>query len=195
MEHRSLPLPAFALRLDKEARRALLPFRKTAPIHTIDWASKVGDQLQLRLVSGGILALGLVRRDARMIGAGLRMLAAHELATAAKVWVKDRVIRVRPRSASSGRQRPRKGHDTSKEKSSFPSGHAAGATAAARAFAAVYPAHSLAANTAAGAVSLGRIPSCKHYPSDVVAGMIIGAGASAVVTAAWRVLAAMAARR
>lgn len=190
MEHRA-PLPAsnVAFAFDKKARKALLPYRETAPVKAIDWFSQVGDQTQMRLLAGAVLALGLVLRDVRMMAAGARMLAAHELATVAKTWVKDRVIRSRPRSTKKGRQLPRKGHDTSKEKSSFPSGHAAGAMAAGRAFAAAYPEHAVAAQAAAGAVGLGRIPACAHYPSDVAAGAAIGAGASAVVTGAWRVAA------
>ena len=174
------------LRFDKRVRQAVLPRRDTLPVKAIDWVSKIGDQAQMRLVAGGVMLAGTVRRDAKMFGAGVRMLAAHELATSAKVWVKDRVIRTRPRNpAKKGAHKPRKGHDTRKEKSSFPSGHAAGAAATTSAFAAVYPAQGLIARGAAGVVALGRVPACKHYPSDVVAGTAIGIAAAAVVGAAW----------
>ena len=188
---RRVPTPPpsrVAFAFDKKARKALLPYRQTAPVKAVDWVSKAGDQPQLRLLAGGIVVAGLLRRDLRMVGAGVRMLAAHEAATAAKVWVKDRVIRTRPRSASAAdSKKPHKGHDTRKEESSFPSGHAAGATAAARAFAAVYPEHAGVAHAAAGVVALGRIPTCAHYPSDVAAGAAIGAAGSAAVTGLWRV--------
>ena len=174
------------LRFDKRVRRAVLPRRDTLPVKAIDWVSKIGDQAQMRLVAGGVMLAGTVRRDAKMFGAGVRMLAAHELATSAKVWVKDRVVRTRPRNpARHGAHKPRKGHDTRKEKSSFPSGHAAGAAATTSAFAAVYPAQGLIARGAAGVVALGRVPACKHYPSDVVAGTAIGIAAAAVVGGAW----------
>ncbi|GGD85618.1 hypothetical protein GCM10011515_01580 [Tsuneonella deserti] len=165
-----------------------MPYRCSAPVRAIDWFSQLGDQAQMRLIAGGVVAAGLVRRDVRMIGAGVRMLAAHEVATTIKRAVKERVIRSRPRSAGGGDKRPHKGKDMRKEKSSFPSGHAAGATAGARAFAAVYPDHSMTAHALAGAVSLGRIPGCAHYPSDVAAGVAIGASASATVTVAWRLV-------
>lgn len=183
------------LAMDKRVRQVMLPYRHSVPVKAVDWLSKIGDQPQMRAVAGGVIALGLARRDARMVGAGARILAAHELATAAKTWIKDRVIRTRPRNpAQEGAHRPHKGHDTRKEKSSFPSGHAAGAAASASAFAAVYPAHALAAEAAAGAVALGRIPTCKHYPSDVIAGAAIGVAASALVGAVWAAARRLAAR-
>lgn len=173
-------------RFDKRVRQAVLPFRHSAPVQAIDWVSKAGDQPQMRLIAGGFVVVGLARRDARMVGAGMRMLAAHELATATKDWFKRRIVRTRPRNpARKAAHKPRRGHDERKERSSFPSGHAAGATASAMAFASVYPAHALAAEAAAGAVAAGRIPTCKHYPSDVAAGAIIGALAAAAVGAAW----------
>jgi membrane-associated phospholipid phosphatase len=172
--------------IDKRVRKALLPYRETLPVEAVGWLSQAGDQMQLRLIGGGTVALGLLRRDSRMIGAGIRMLIAHETATLMKDFVKHRVIRARPRSAAGKRQRPRKGRDTRKESSSFPSGHSAGAVAVARAAAAVYPAHGRSANAAAAAVSLGRIPGCAHYPTDVAAGAAIGALAAGLVNAGWR---------
>jgi membrane-associated phospholipid phosphatase len=180
------PAAGSILRFDKRVRQAVLPHRDSLPVKAIDWASKIGDQAQMRLVAGGVMLAGALRRDAKLFGAGVRMLAAHELATGVKTWVKDRVVRTRPRNpAKRGAHKPHKGHDTRKEKSSFPSGHAAGAAAVTGAFAAVYPGYGMAARGAAGAVALGRIPSCKHYPSDVVAGTAIGVASAAVVGVAW----------
>lgn len=191
------PLTKFLFRLDKRTRQAVLPYRHSRPVNAVDWLSKIGDQPQMRMMAGGVLLLGLARRDARMIGAGVRMLAAHELATAAKDWTKRHVVRTRPRNpAEGGAHKPHAGHDTRKEKSSFPSGHAAGATASALAFAQGYPNQAPAAVAAAGVVALARIPSCKHYPSDVAAGAAIGAGSAGLVNMIWRLAArAIAARR
>ena len=182
-----MPSSEIAFGFDKRVRKALLPYRETPPVKAVSWLSQAGDQMQVRVLAGGLIVLGAARRNPRMIGAGLRMLAAHEVAALAKDWVKRRVVRSRPRSATSdGSKKPRPGHDTRKEKSSFPSGHAAGATAAARAFSAVYPEHAGAAGLAAGAIALGRIPGCAHYPSDVAAGAAIGAGSASAVTGIWR---------
>lgn len=175
--------PVFAI--DKRVRKALLPYRGTKAAKAAGWLSQGGDQLQLRLLAVGTLAIGLVRRDARIAEAGVRMLLAHEAATLAKDFVKRRVIRERPRSSGGRHPKPRRGHDTRKENSSFPSGHSAGAFAVATAFAGVYPRHAGQAKAAAGAVALGRLPGCAHYPSDIAAGGAIGVLAGWLVNAAW----------
>jgi undecaprenyl-diphosphatase len=174
---------------DRKARQAFLAHRQDRVVRTLDTLGDVGDQPPLRLISGGLLVLGVVRRDARMVRAGARMLLAHELATAAKNRVKHRIDRSRPRSATGMNGHvPKPGHDHSKEETSFPSGHAAGSMAVALAFAAEYPQYRAAGIAAAGAIGLSRIPTCAHYPSDVAAGWAIGATAQAVVGLAWRVL-------
>lgn len=160
--------------------------RHSKPIELLATASDVGDQPQLRLISGLVIAAGLAARKPRLIRAGVRMLIAHELATAAKNFVKRRVDRTRPRSAATRRQaKVRKGQSTGKEVTSFPSGHTAGAVAVARAFGREFPEHRGAALTAAGAVALAQIPRCAHYPTDVGAGAIIGGGAEAVLARLW----------
>lgn len=181
--------------IDKKVRKALLPYRETKPVEAIGRLSQIGDQAQLRVLAGGTVVFGLVRRDPRMIGAGVRMLIAHEVATLMKDFIKRRVIRARPRSAAGKEHKPRRGRDTRKEASSFPSGHSAGAVAVARTAAAVYPQHAAAANAAAAGVSLARIPGCAHYPTDVAAGAAIGAVAAGLVNAAWRQAARLVARR
>jgi undecaprenyl-diphosphatase len=181
------------LAIDRQARALFRPYRKTAPIEALAWFGQAGDQLQLRVLCGGVLAAGLVRRDGRTIAAAARMLLAHELATLAKTAVKDRVDRWRPRNAGGGKPvRPHKGHSQAKALNSFPSGHSAGAMAVACAFAAEYPEHRGAALAAGGAVGLVQVPTCAHYPSDVVAGMAIGAatdGAIGLAIRLWRTLA------
>ncbi len=172
--------------LDRRARKALLPYRDAPPVKAIDWLSAAGDQTQMRVFCGATLVLGLLRRDLRMVGAAAKMLAAHEAATWAKNQVKDRVVRERPRSLTKADgHKPRKGKDKRKEKSSFPSGHAAGAFAVAGALGAEYPGRALAAHGAASVIALGRIPRCAHYPSDVVAGAAVGAVVGGTVNLAW----------
>lgn len=178
------------LDVDDTVHSAVAGSRTSLPVRVLGKLSEIGDQPQLRLLSGGMIAAGLVRSDRRMIVAGTRMLLAHELATLAKDFVKHRVDRTRPRSAD-GREdeKPTSGHNDAKEESSFPSGHSAGAVAVASAFAAHYPAHATMARLVAGAVSLAQIPRCAHYPTDVGAGMAIGAAANAAVGLAMRLLA------
>lgn len=161
--------------------------RPRATVKVLGFLSEVGDQPQLRLISSGTILAGLVRRDARMIGAGTRMLLAHELATAVKSAIKHRVNRKRPRSASDKHEeKPRPGHDRDKEENSFPSGHSAGSTAVSSAFSAVYPEYRIPALVASGAVALAQIPRRAHYPTDVGVGLAIGAVSAGLVGLAWR---------
>lgn len=163
------------LEIDRKARKLFKPYRKTRRIAVLRWCGQSGDQLQLRLLAGAVLAAGLIRADARMTRAGARMLASHELATLAKNAVKHRVDRLRPHSAQSDEDvDPQPGERKTKAVTSFPSGHSAGAMAVACAFAAEYPEHRAPALAAAGAVCLVQVPTASHYPSDVAAGATIG---------------------
>jgi membrane-associated phospholipid phosphatase len=173
--------------VDDTVHEAVAPFRRSSAVRALAWASELGDQPQMRLLAGGVLAAGFVRGDARLLRAGARMLLAHELATAMKDVVKRRVDRIRPRSASTKHDKaPRLGGHTAKEVTSFPSGHSAGALAVARAFAAEYPEHRAPALVAAGAVALAQVPRCAHYPTDIAAGLAIGWAAEAAVGLVWR---------
>ncbi|MBB4860029.1 membrane-associated phospholipid phosphatase [Novosphingobium chloroacetimidivorans] len=183
------------LDIDHKARAAAEQKRGHLAVRFAGALSEVGDQPQARILCAGVLLLGLVRRDARMVGAGARMLVAHEVATAGKNAVKRRVDRRRPRSASDREdEKPRAGRSRDKEDSSFPSGHSAGAMAVASAYSAVYPEHRLPAMIGAGAVAVAQIPRCAHYPSDVGAGLAVGAVSSGAVSLGWRALRAMVAR-
>jgi len=183
------------LKFDKKVREIFVPYRESLPVRAISWLSDVGDQPQMRIAAGALIALGLVAADARMLRAGTRMLVAHELATAVKSFVKHRVDRSRPRSASSEEeQKPKAGRDTSKEETSFPSGHSSGVMALACAFAREYPEYRGPALAAATSVALAQIPRCAHYPSDVAAGMALGAAAEKVVDLAWSVTRAVLSR-
>lgn len=175
------------LDVDSSVREAFVAHRHKPAVTALSWLSDVGDQPQMRLLAGALFALGAVRRDSRMTSAGVRMLLAHEVATMMKNFVKGRVDRHRPRSASTEEeQKPRLGRHRDKELSSFPSGHSAGALAVARAFSAEYPEHKVAALSGAGAVALAQIPRCAHYPTDVGAGLVVGAVAEAAVGLVWR---------
>ncbi len=162
--------------------------RNSKPMQLLATASEIGDQPQLRLISGAILAAGLVGGKPRLIRAGFRMLLAHELATAAKNFVKRRVDRTRPRSAATrGEAKVRPGRNTAKEVTSFPSGHTAGSLAVAQAFAREFPEYRAPALAAAGFIAVAQIPRCAHYPTDVGAGAVIGGGTEALLAKVWPV--------
>jgi hypothetical protein len=172
--------------LDKASHDAAKPWRETVPVRALSWYSELGDQPQMLTLSGGVLALGLLRGDSRMARAGTRMIAAHLLATAAKNFVKHRVDRTRPRSAEGeDGHKPKAGRTESKEETSFPSGHSAGALAVATAFAREYPEHRLASLGAGGLIALAQVPRCAHYPTDVGAGIAIGVTSEALIARIW----------
>ena len=177
---------------DLAAVDAAKPLSDTPPMKIVSLLSEVGDQPEMRTLCAAVIAAGIAGGDRRLTKAGLRMLAAHSLATFAKNAIKHRIDRTRPRS----KHKPGKDHriapgeSRAKEETSFPSGHSAGAAAVARAFVRDYPEHKGAAYAAAGAVSLAQIPRCAHYPSDVGAGVAIGVAAEAIVEVAWKLVSA-----
>jgi membrane-associated phospholipid phosphatase len=175
---------------DAAAAEAALPYQGSAAMKALGHFASLGDQPPLRTLCAAVIAAGLAGGDRRLARAGLRMLAAHTLATLAKDFVKRRVDRTRPRSKSQqGKDHvPRPGRRTAKEETSFPSGHSAGAAAVARAFARDYPEFAAPAYTAAGALALAQIPRCAHYPTDVGAGLAIGVAAEAAVDIGLRLL-------
>ncbi len=67
--------------------------------------------------------------------------------------------------------------------SSFPSGHTASAFAFATAFGREYPLLQLPITALAAAVGYSRVHTGVHYPSDVLAGAVIGSGTAALTGA------------
>jgi membrane-associated phospholipid phosphatase len=169
---------------DVAVARAAAPYSETPLVRAISQIGKLGDQPPMRLLSGLTLAAGLLSGNGRLARAGLRMAAAHELATLGKNFVKHRIDRTRPQVLTrEGRYKMQPGDHEAKEETSFPSGHSAGAVAVGRAFARDFPEHKALAHGGAAAIALAQIPRCTHYPTDVAVGIAIGAAAEALVSA------------
>jgi membrane-associated phospholipid phosphatase len=148
-------------------------------------------------VSAALIAGGLWTRDANLRDAGRDSLEAEILAGGIVTPLLKRAF---------GRARPSQGegarsfHPFSSGHESFPSGHATNAFAAATAIAAhsdgwLVPA---IAYTLASGVAVSRVNDRAHFPSDVLAGALIGRGiAKAVVYchrrggSSWMVMPAM----
>src|SRR5215212_9967098 len=125
-------------------------------------------------IAGSLMVAGTFAASDRLVRAGARMMIAHEAATLAKHVVKTQVDRTRPRSARAGDDKtPKQGKHTAKEETSFPSGHTAGAIAAARALSREFPGYGAAALAAAGLVAASQVVRCAHYPTDVAAGLAV----------------------
>jgi membrane-associated phospholipid phosphatase len=164
---------------DAKVVKAVAPRRKR-PAKLVEVVGKIGDQPELRTLSAAVVAAGLLTANRRLVRAGVRMLLAHEIATLAKDLIKDRIDRTRPHSAKNHSERAVKpGLHTAKTKTSFPSGHSAGATAVARAFGREYPQLQAPALAAAAVVAGMQVPRLNHYPSDVAAGVMLGAASEA----------------
>ena len=174
---------AAVVEADKAVAEAVLPHEESLPVRLLEHVADLGDQPPMRILCASVIVVGLIGGDRRLARTGVKMLAAHTLATLAKDFVKHRVDRTRPRSSKKpGKDpKPRRGRDRSKEETSFPSGHSAGAMAVASALAREYPDQAIPAYLAGSVLALAQIPRCAHYPSDVGVGSAIGL-ASEVVT-------------
>lgn len=183
-----ITLPADASIVEKAdvaVAKAVAPISNSPVVRALGTMSEIGDQPQMRLLCVGVIGWGLYRGDARLARAGVRMLAAHSVATGMKTLVKHRVDRTRPTVlVEEGRYAMARGESREHDESSFPSGHTAGAVAVAAALAHDYPKAGPAAYAVAAAVAVLQIPRCAHYPSDVGAGAVVGLVAAAGTNAA-----------
>lgn len=146
--------------------------------------AELGDQPPLVALSAGVLASGFLLGNRKLARTGLRMLAAHAVATAAKGFIKDRIDRTRPGEAlGDARYKLEPGESRAGRLRSMPSGHSAGLAAVARAAAREYPEVALPAGAAAAVVAAAQLPCENHFASDVVAGIGIGFVSEAAVAA------------
>lgn len=152
-------------------------------IATLGKAGELGDQPPMVALCAATITAGLVRRDGKLTAAGVRMLAAHALATGIKRIVKRSVDRTRPHLlVEEGRYETGLGEHKDGDHSSFPSGHTAGAVAVARAYARDYPEGAWPAYAGAAVIAGVQIPRCHHFPSDIGAGAVIGWAAEAAIS-------------
>ena len=160
--------------VDAAVATVLVPYAERGLMQLVGDASDLSDQEPLYAAAGAVIGTGLVMRDERTVRAGTRMLAAHLLATALRGVVKQLVVRTRPDAAARrGEYQFAPGEQRESEFSSFPSGHTAGAVAAARALGRHYPGSYHAWLGLAGAASALQVVRSKHYVTDVAAGAAI----------------------
>ena len=120
-----------------------------------------------------------------MAEAGARMIVAHQLATMLKARGKDMIDRTRPAAVMNGRgYRMEAGSSDDHNLRAFPSGHMAGAVAVARAAAREYPENRVGFYGLAALIGALQIPRRAHFPTDVLAGALVGLAAERAVHAA-----------
>jgi membrane-associated phospholipid phosphatase len=170
---------------DVEVSRSISGIRDTPPVEMLGWFGKMADQPPLYAFIGGVAAVALLRRDARLLRTAGRMLGAHWLGIQAKNAVKSAVDRTRPQMLiEEGRYELGKGRRPEKAYSSFPSGHTVGAVAIAQALVREYPEYRTGAYLACVAAAVARIAKCDHFVSDTAAGALIGWASEEAVSAA-----------
>ncbi|MGW7053792.1 phosphatase PAP2 family protein [Streptomyces sp. NPDC054887] len=126
-------------------------------------------------IAAGLIGAGADHRRRRGWLRGTALVCAAHLASMA---VKPAVRRARPRLAALEPLVSTAGRH------SFPSSHAASAAAAAVAFGALRPAGRRLVPPLAAAVCVSRLVAGVHYPTDVLAGALLG-GITAGLGAAW----------
>ena len=179
-----------AEQLDVAVGRDLGRHRGHPAIRAAAALTELADQPPLLALSGAVVLAGLATGDARLAKAGGRMLASVAIATLIKGAVKRTLSRTRPNVLlDQGRYEVRALGPDEGPWHSFPSGHTAGAVAAAHALAGVYPEARLPAYAGAAAVAAALVPSARHYPADVAAGAAIGLASAALTDLIWRNLA------
>jgi membrane-associated phospholipid phosphatase len=172
-------------RADIAAVEALAPGLRQPVARAATAAGELGDQPPLRFLSLVLLGAGLWRRNRRLAEAGARMIVAHHLATIVKARGKDLVDRTRPEALMNGhRYRMEPGHSGDHRLRAFPSGHMAGALAVARAAAREYPENRVGFYGLAALIGALQIPRRAHFPTDVLAGALVGLGAERATHAA-----------
>ena len=167
----------------------LASHRDHPAVRSLGAMSESGDQPPLLVLSGAVLAYGVLAGDRRATGAGARMLGSLVLATWMKTGLKRLVARTRPNVLlDQGQYEVEPFGPDEGSWHSFPSGHTAGSVAVARAIGRVYPRARIPAYAGAAAIALVQIPRGAHYPADVVVGAAVGMAAEAAINGVARAL-------
>ena len=154
----------------------------STPTATLDRAmsrlSRAADHSKLSLTAAALLALtgGPAGRRAAEMG------VASVAVTSATVNALMKPVGRRPRPDRSGRGVPVGRHVRMPASGSFPSGHAAAAFAFATGVGHTLPVAAVPLRALAALVAYSRVHTGVHYPSDVVAGALIGATLAQLTT-------------
>lgn len=171
-------------RADHAATHKAAEHRDAPLAKATGFLAEIGDQPQMIATAIGTAAVGLVLKRPDIVRGGVRMLAAHLVATAVKNAVKHSVDRARPEKAiDDGETTFEPGKSRDHDMTSFPSGHTAGAVAVAIAVSRDVDGAGVPAALIATGVAAAQPVTGKHYLSDLVAGAAVGWIAEALVSA------------
>lgn len=171
-------------RVDLSLAAAATKAGRRRAIKPVTHLAEIADRPPLLLLSLAVGGVGLIRRDRKMTRAGLRMLLAVTLATSAAKAGKHLVSRTRPSQLVDRRRHAIFiGGSRQHALNSFPSAHAAGGVAAARAAARDYPLFAPQAFLAALLAGALKVLKGDHFPSDILAGLALGAAAESLAHA------------
>lgn len=150
-------------------------------IKPVTMLAEIADRPPLLAAAIAIAGIGVIRRDTKMKRAGLRMFLAVGIATTAAKLGKKAIARTRPATlVDEHRHAMFPGGPHEHDWNSFPSTHAAGGFAAARALGRDYPLFAPQAITTALAAGALKVLKGDHFPSDIIAGLVIGAAAGSL---------------
>lgn len=168
---------------DVEIGLKIARHRDEPAVKAASFAGKIGDQGPLYAIASVVLLYGLAKRDRRLAGAAVTMLAAVGAADAGKSLTKRLVKRTRPHVLlDEQRYKSEAGGSEKKTDQSFPSGHTAGSVAFSRALSRSYPKAGAVSGVAAIAIAASRLAKGAHWPLDVGAGAVIGLLGEAVTS-------------
>lgn len=153
------------------------PYRKT-----VRWISRAGDGPLYALVALSLLLLN-VQGSTDFLWTGL---ICFTLDVSAYLLIKNLIKRDRPAVSIVGYQ----SWITPSDKFSFPSGHTAGAFVFAYLVASFFPMFAIPAYIIASLIGVSRVLLGVHYPSDIIAGAVLGSLAAIAGTAIYTGVAA-----
>ena len=137
------------------------------------WVSRTGDG-PLYVVLGLLLVVYEVQGGKDFVSAAL---IAFAIELPVYLLVKNSIRRHRPHEAISGFNAFLK---KPSDKFSFPSGHTAGAFLMATLIYHYYPEFAVLAYTIAAMVGCSRVFLGVHFPTDIIAGMVLGVGSAVI---------------
>lgn len=141
---------------------------------TGDVGTRMGSGAALLAVSAGLLLGGWLWKQARVQTAGFKTLLAHGFAAIAVQALKHGIGRPRPRLMHADNGLPwRPSLESGLD--SFPSGHTTASFAVATVLAKSFPKLAWLVYGVSGFVAVSRAVRGSHFPTDVIAGMCLGA--------------------